>query len=256
MSLVVVLFSASTEPDGQHSLWATAVVAGGSAVLGALAGGAVSYLANVRLITIQRRFRAAVRRKAKVYVPLKLQLQQLHEAIERDDHLRWGIARDESRPGFHHQAPVFDFWERLVEDGRVSFALSREVREAMQAFDRALDEFSAARQVAGERFEAVGRPLYGEVTGNDKFQTAFDGSAMPEAVRDPAEPWRYWQFGETPGFEEFRRRFNEAEEVEEARDLVLGAEVALSTALTDAVCALDDGITRISIREEKESPKD
>lgn len=250
MSSLAALTAAAS--GAQTPLWATAAA---SAVGGALVGGLASYLGNVRLINVQRRFRAAVRRKAKVYVPLKLELQQLQSSIEEDEHLRWGIKRDDD-PGHHRRAPVFVFWGKLVEDGRVSFAMSNKVRARMQSLDQAVEGFLDVRAAAGEALEAVGRPLYGEVTGNDQFDTGFDGYAMAEAVRNPEAPWQHWELPQIPGFEEFRERFNATPQVEPSRAAVLGAEEELKRKLNEAIQALDEGITSISKREEKESPKD
>lgn len=256
MSLPVAVLLASSHAGDETPWWVTALVAAGSAVVGALIGGYASYLGNMHLSRTQQRLRAAIRRKAKVYIPLKLELQQLSEAIGEDRHVSWGIGRKDD--GHRHaQEPTFMFWGTLVEDGRSLFAVSNKVRVRMEALAAAVDEFLRVRKRAGEAFQAVGQPLYRELSGNPMFHTGFGSHSMPDAYRDPEEPWDDWDVGvDISTFPEFRARFNEAPDVQQARADLKAAEAALIRALDDAIRALDDGIERISKREEKESPKD
>lgn len=260
MSLLTLLAAAHTPApslSGATPWYVTAAVATGAAGLGAVVGGIASHVSDVRLAARDRRFRAAVRRKSKVYVPLKLELQQLREAIGDNRHFNWGIDRsgDARR---HPNEPVFVHWGTLVEDGRALFAVSTKVRERMEALADAVERFERIRVESGEVFETVGRPLYGELTGNRQFHTSFGGHAMGEVVRDRDELWRDWTFGnpDTSNFREFRERFNADENVQGARASARAGEEALLRAMDDAEHALDDGIARISRREEKEVPKD
>lgn len=237
-------------------MWATAVVAAGSAIGGALIGGYVSYRGNLRLSNAQRRVRAAVRRKAKVYVPLKLELHQLQSSLDQDQHLRWGIDLGEGPARRPKGTPVFELWRGLVADGRASFATSDEVQKRLKALAQTVEEFRCVRSGAGKVFQAIGQPLYAEATGNDKRLTGFDSYSLADAVRNPETPWKDWRFPDTPGFPDFRVRFNGTSEVQESRAAVIAADRVLRTKLAEAVKALDEGITRISRREEKESPKD
>jgi hypothetical protein len=191
-------------------LWATAVVAAGSAIGGALIGGYVSYRGNLRLSNAQRRVRAAVRRKAKVYVPLKLELHQLQSSLDQDQHLRWGIDLGEGPARRPKGTPVFELWRGLVEDGRASFATSDEVRKRLKALAQTVEVLGRSSKPSVSRFTSKPRATTSLVPGSIAIRWR-----MPFAIQRP--PGRTGGSRTRRGFQTFEfasmthRKFKRAE---------------------------------------------
>ena len=255
IAIIYAFHLVAASSNGGAPLWQTAVIAAGSAVTGAFVGGYVSYRGNLRLSNAQRRMRAAVRRKAKVYVPLKLELTQLSAAIDSDLHVNWGIDTTDD-PNRHAQMPTFAMWGKLVDDGRASSAVSNAVRTRMEVLAEAVMQFRLVRAASGETFQDVGQPLYRELSGQPQFRTGLGSYAMADPLWNRETPWHDWEHSGSSGFDEFRDRFNQSHDVQQARSALLHANAVLTTVLAQALGALDDGIARIAKREEKESPED
>jgi hypothetical protein len=254
---ITVRVEQHNEPD-----WLPVAIAGGAAVLGAIAGGFASYFANERLETRRREARAAVRRSAKVYTPLRSQLIALSAVLDKDEHLMWGKV---SRRGGDEddRTPRFDFWDQLVEDGRATTSVTKPIRERLQTVVAAIDEFNRSVEAADRVFRSHGERIYLDVTGQPMTRVDWPGHRMRvEIVRARDQTWELFGFTEQEKQQnaekdkQFRDRFNAVDDVANARGRIEASEESLKSAIRDAQIALEQAMERIARKYEKEAPKD
>jgi hypothetical protein len=136
--------------------WVTASVAIGSALLGSGFGAAGSYYASVVLERRRRKALAEIRRKAKVYTPIREELIALRRAIAEDRHLSVGVRRERSADQWPRDAPLLAIWREFVEDGRANTTASASVREALERVEGATDVFNLALKATQSTFDERG----------------------------------------------------------------------------------------------------
>ncbi len=238
----------------------TAIVAASAAILGAVVGGYASYRANLALEVRRRRMRVAIRRKAKVYTPLRGELIKLSRELQKDAHLQYGIKTEQRDPQYPDRGPSWRLWRSLNEDGRAATSASRLVAERLDAVEGAIDRLEARRDEAFSTLAEVGDLTYTEVVGESPtVVNAWDnGTALLEVLRDETdEVWYPWQ--RTPGvphFVELRAKFNASDEVRAVRMRLSESDGNLREQVDNAAAALDAGIAMIARKYELEEVED
>lgn len=244
---------------GGDPLWATAAVAVVAALLGSVVGGYSSFRANEALELRRRRARAQIRRKAKIYTPIRAELVALRDACESGVHFgHWLIVREEPPPVMRRPASLH-LWKDMVEDGRAVTATSKKVRQLLDEVDSRADalnhEVMEARPVFAERGEALFASLgrtpvitnWVESDTADLLRGRFDDLNLLGSHFEPAPP-------------EIRERFVElwrADRVASDRTAeVLQADSELRKALNNALAELERAMQRIADKYESESPRD
>jgi hypothetical protein len=236
-------------------LWATAVVAVLAALLGAAVGGYASFRASEALEIRRRRARSQIRRKAKIYTPIRQELLALREAWQTGSHMgTWLIVRDEPPPVIHRPASLH-LWKDLVEDGRAMTAVSHKVKGLLDQVDVCADalnrEVLAARETFAERGVAILATLGQEPRVQNWVET--DTGAL---LRGHFEDLNI--IYSVP--DDLRGRFIALWESDPAvADRTAGVhevDVALRTALDAAIAELGDAMQRIAEKYENESPRD
>jgi hypothetical protein len=136
---LAILLARAGEGDNSQPVWATVVIAAGSAVVGALAGGVATYKASSRLEKKLRDARAAIRRKAKIYSPLRSDLRDLLDNLESPNALR--RIETEPWPRYRFGGLYFTAWEEMKEDGR-ALTLGKRPAKAMATVATAIALFN------------------------------------------------------------------------------------------------------------------
>lgn len=246
--------------DGQPGIATTAIVAAGSAVVGAVAGGLASFKANVALDARRRRARAAIRRKAKVYTPLRAELIALERAMGENEHFVWGIDTKERDPEWPQRGPGWRLWPRLTEDGRAATAASRTIVCSLNHVEREISQFEEARQGAFSLLDEVGGAIYEEIVGEAMtIVNAWDsGTALLEVFKDlDDETW--YPFQRTKGesqFDEIRTAFNANSRIVSMREQLTERDSQLRVAVSAAIKDLESGMTTIARKHELEEVED
>jgi hypothetical protein len=251
---------------GGEKWWVTAAVATGAALLGSFAGAGASYRASTALEDRRRRALSEIRRKAKVYTPIREELVALRRAIAEDRHLGYqGVLREVPDVRTWRHAPVLAVWRELVEDGRAVTSASATVREALDGLEQSTDRFNAARAATTEVFERRGRALEAE-TGFEPeignwpsayIETIFrEGIAESEVFR--SIPERHAE-GPPRNLTEEEQQFADAweadTEVRAAISRLAQSEQELTAAVDAALIEIDHAMQRIAERYEHE-PRD
>lgn len=243
-------------------VWLTAVIAAGSAVFGALAGGYATYQANLALEVKRRTARVAIRRKAKVYTPLRAHLLDLQQAMEQDAHLDRGVARVRPDDKGFRRRPAFWLWEDLVADGRGLTSPSRTVAQRMDAVGPAIDALNQALEASDEVFSRHGRPAYEQLTGRKLLMDWPSAGRRAEVIRDREGLWDL--FGRFVPESDRSVEMNEAfrvhlagqPDVTQVRARVIEAERVLAGAVSQALQALEEAMRRTAERYEQEQPEE
>jgi hypothetical protein len=251
-----LLLAVKDQPD----IATTAIVAAASAILGAVAGGLASFQANVALDARRRRARAAIRRKAKVYTPIRAELIALSRAMEKDEHFTWGIDTQERDPEWPQRGPVWRLWPRLKEDGRAATAASNRIVASLDLVEDDITDFEETRRESFSLFDEVGRSVYTEILGEEMtVVNAWDsGTALLEAFRDASsDVWYPFQRtnGE-PHFAEIRAAFNADPRIPSMRTRLAESNSRLRTDVALAVDALETGSRTIARKHELEEVED
>lgn len=244
-------------------VWLTAAIAAGSAVFGALAGGYATYRANLALEVKRRTARVAIRRKAKVYTPLRAHLLELQQAMEQDAHLDRGVARVHPADKGFPRRPAFWLWEDLVADGRGLTSPSRTVAQRLDAVGPANDALNQALEASDEIFSRHGRPAYEQLTGRELLRDWPSAGRRAEVIRDREGLWALF----SPPFmaesdrgvemsEAFRARLAGQPDVTHVRARVVEAERVLAGAVSQALEALEEAMRRTAERYEQEQPEE
>lgn len=240
--------------------WITAIVAVGAALLGATVGGFASFFANERLERKRRTARAAVRRKAKVYTPTRHELLALGDAIDKDDHLRSGIAVTPPEARSHGRGPAAFRWREMKTDGRALTAASGRVRSALDEVDDAIERFNAERASAMGVIDVRGRELFAAAMGAPTTLVHWvHGDELVLAVRGRIEESHLFSFdnerreSQAAQINTFARTFAEDPRVRDATRKLTAEEARLRASLADAVRELEAAMGRIAARYEGEA---
>lgn len=248
--------------SGGDPFWQTAVVAVGAALLGSLVGGYATFRASEALEQRRREARAKIRRKAKVYTPIRLELLELQAARERGAVFdSRGIIR-EPPPPYIHPAASLHFWKDLVDDGRALTAASETIREALNEVDALADKLnekvSETCQVFADRSEVIFRSIGAETSIMNWIETDmpnlliydFDdlnvtGTGLPsdEGMTDQERT-------------DFESMWKEDDDISQATEATLQIDMELGRAIDIALRLLEEAMLRIGKKYEEESPKD
>jgi predicted component of type VI protein secretion system len=244
--------------------WVTASVAVGAALLGSFAGAAGLYYASAALEGRRRKALSEIRRKAKVYTPIREELVALQRAIAENRHLGYrGILRE--RPDYQtlRPAPVLAIWRELVEDGRANTMASPRVRAVLDRVDECADALNGVCGTAQATFKERGDAISQEsgfspaVTNwhSSEFETLFRHGVRGSSVfadpftRGPKAPAPTTLTAEQDGFVQ---RWEADEAVRNATQQLEQAEQALAAAITAAIQELDAAMKRIADKYEHE----
>jgi hypothetical protein len=144
---------------GGDKWWITAIVAVGAALLGSFGGAVGLYYASIALEGRRRKALSEIRRKAKVYTPIREELVALRRGIAEDRHLSVGVRRKRSDDHWPRDAPDLVIWREFVDDGRANTTASASVREELKRVEGATDAFNLALQAAQDVFKERGDAL-------------------------------------------------------------------------------------------------
>jgi hypothetical protein len=244
--------------------WVTASVAVGSALLGSFLGAAGTYRASVSLEGRRRKALSEIRRKAKVYTPIREELVALQRAIAEDRHLgHRGVLRERPQVQTWRPAPVFVIWREFTEDGRANTMASERVRAALNQVDEAVNSLNATLAEAQATFKERGETIAQETGYSPQVTNWYDsefGSLLRRGLRKsevftnpltegPAAPPPTTL---TPQQEAFVQRWEADETVRDSATHLEEAEQAMSDATTAAIGELDAAMKRIADRYEHE----
>ncbi len=263
--LIVDAIAVLAAPEGSANdpeWWVTSLIAVGSAILGSLAGGVASFRSNIALDDRRRRARAAVRRKAKIYTPLRAQLLDVRRGIAEDRHIRWGVSREQpDRRLSTQQTPTFFFWDELRADGRADTAAGSRVRDRIEDVLAAIDAFNAARTAALDVFQSHANRLHREVLGTEPTITNWAEHDLVHIARD-REWWTLFGFSQeeraqkAQAFSDFRQRFSAEQEVQTARGSLEETERRLDGRIAEALEEIEAAMKRIADKHEREAEED
>lgn len=241
-------------------LWATAAVAIAAALLGSVVGGLASYQVNVSLENRRREARTKIRRKAKIYTPIRDELVAMRDAVQDGRVLR-GIAREEPPRRTMLMAPTLYLWSDLVRDGRAATSASTKVAERLTKLDDAADALNEAIKDMTQRFEERGpkissrfglTPTVNNWIHSDYlklFQQEYDdlyligrgpGGTQPDAATADA----------------FIQAWERDDVVRTARDSVEQTLDTFKSSLDLALNEVEDAMQRIAKKYELESARD
>ena len=159
-SLALLLAQALTDAHVVgEKWWVTASVAVGAALLGSGFGAVGLYYASVVLERRRRKALAEIRRKAKVYTPIREELIALRRAIAEDRHLSEGVRLKRSDHQWPRDTPLLVIWREFVDDGRANTTASPSVREALKRVEGATDVFNLALKTTQSTFEECGNAI-------------------------------------------------------------------------------------------------
>jgi len=238
--------------------WITAVVAVAAALLGSFAGAAASYFASVELESRRRKALSEIRRKAKVYTPIREELTALQRVIAAGQHVQHsGILLE--RPGYESAwpAPQLVIWREYVRDGRANTMAGPAVRTVLDAVDEDVELFNEALSMARETF-AERAPLLAQEVGLEGGYPRWYESAFPSLLRSGLEgaatnrlpPHR----DDPPADEEreFAAQWDGDAAVIATRKRLAEAGQALALAIAAAISELDAAMKRIAEKYEHE----
>lgn len=260
--LAAVARDVTVNVPGGDPFWHTAIVAVGAALLGSLVGGYATFRASEALEQRRREARAKIRRKAKVYTPIRLELLELQAARERGAVFdSRGIIR-EPPPPYINPAASLHLWKDLVDDGRALTAASETIREALDEVDaladKLNDQVSETREVFAERSEEIFASIGAETSIVNWIETD-----MPKLLTYEFDDLNVTGAG-LPGDggmtdqerTNFESRWKEDEAISQATKATLQVDGELGRAIDIAVRRLEEAMLRIGKRYEEESPKD
>ena len=147
---------------GGEKWWVTASVAIGAALLGSFGGAVGLYYASVALEGRRRKALSEIRRKAKVYTPIREELIAMRRAIAEDRHVSIGVRRERSDSEWPRDAPLLVIWREFVDDGRANTTASASVRDALGRAEEATDVFNLALKATQNTFEERGDAIVGQ----------------------------------------------------------------------------------------------
>jgi hypothetical protein len=253
------------DEDGLSLLVSTIILIAAT-LLGVAVGGLVSYRVSVALDNRAREARAAIRRKAKLYTPLRREALAL--ASELEDQAQLFSVRTEDAFG---SAPSFLLWEDMKHDGRAASAAAS-VRETMDGLTATIQTYNDAVQSADAALDAPVEPFQREL--NPKWQGGGSVSsyALAEMVlpapsvreRPPGASLLAVDITATPERKQQRDRLAKRllRDVETdasfsaAKAAVLAAREALLRQIQTSVAILDQAMRNIAKKYEREPRED
>jgi hypothetical protein len=247
---------------GGEPFWHTAIVAVGAALLGSVVGGYASFRASEALEQRRREARAKIRRKAKVYTPIRSELLALQSARERGAVFdSRGIIR-KAPPPYVNPAAVLHLWKGLVDDGRSLTAASETIREALDEVDALADKLNEQVREARNVFKDRGEAIFAAI-GVEPSLVNWVEADMPNLLRDRLDDLNVTGAGlpngggmTEDGRDKFKSAWSEDESISQATVAVLGTDMELGHAIDTAVARLQTAMLRIGKKYEEESPKD
>jgi hypothetical protein len=246
---------------GGEPWWVTALVAVGAALLGSFVGAFSTYRLNVALDARRREARAEIRRKAKIYTPIRAELLALRAAMDRDEHLGYftGVLRADR--GYHtmSEPPALYRWRMFVEDGQAMSSASARVRHVLDTLDEQTDRFNAVLKETGETFEKRGDAMLAALDATTSLRNWVGADAVA-LIRHRFDDLQIFTI---PGGQSYsietRERFIRGWEADEAirtsSERLLDADKGLSDALSAALVELEAAMRRIATKHEHE-PRD
>jgi len=246
---------------GGDSFWQTAIVAVGAALLGSAVGGYASFRANEALERRRRQARAKIRRKAKVYTPIRTELVALQAAREsRTQFNLWGIVR-ETPPNVLRAPASLHLWKDLVEDGRSLTAASKQIQTSLDAVDTRADEFNQRLSETRAVFEERGMELLAAIGEEPRVMNwvETDTSALLAQEFDDLNITGVSLGNNSMSADqcnEFEKAWKSDEAIADATKAMLDVDAALGVALDQAIADLEAAMQRIAKKYESESPDD
>jgi hypothetical protein len=264
-SLVLVL---AQDPINLHvggeKWWVTASVAIGAALLGSFGGAIGLYYASIALEGRRRKALSEIRRKAKVYTPIREELIALRRAIAEDRHLSVGVRRERFDDRWPRDAPLLVIWREFVDDGRANTTASASVRESLERVEGATDVFNLALKTTRSTFKERGDAVV-EQSGftpdypnhlTSEFETLYrhgvraarifriyPGSSNPHG---DISPLTSAPAALTPKQEVFVTLWDADEAMRDATTKLGEAERGLDKAAAEAIAELDAAMKRIA----------
>jgi hypothetical protein len=253
-----MLASSNVHVTLSEPLIVTAVVA----LAAAIVGGAVTYFANRSAERRHQEGLAKIRRSRKTYRPLRSELTQLRGAMRFDQHLApGGITLSDSSSIFTSRVRLV-LWREIVADGRAGIAVSRDIRKLLEAvnesalrFNEEVDSTFAAVKSRGETMASemdfatgVGNWFVHDYAPLVRMQ--LDGNL--EIIDGPG-------FGDrqpSPRHAEFADAWREDTVAQRLHERVTKIDAELRERVDAAIEALDEAITTIATKYERETSKD
>jgi hypothetical protein len=239
--------------------YVTASVALGAALLGSVVGAVSTYRLNVALDNRSREARAEIRRKAKIYTPIRAELLALRDAIARDEHLNYfqGILREDRGYRTMVNPPELYFWRQYTEDGRAMASASARVGAALDALDSAADAFNAALHKARDVFQERGDVILGAAGIETNVSNWIGAEAVPLIHRRFADLFS----GPIPQpldaamADRLRQSWDDDAAINAADSVLHDAVTTLRTSLDAAITEVERAMQRIARKHESE-PED
>jgi hypothetical protein len=230
-----------------------------AALLGAAVGGYASFRANEALELRRRRARSQVRRKAKIYTPIRQELINLRDDCEGGRHLGyWRIVRENPPPVLRRPASLH-LWKDLVEDGRAMTAASNEVRRLLDQVDVCVDNLNSEVLASRDLFLARGRDIATRLGYPPTIVNWVETDTGP-LLQGQFDDLNILRTGAGEPTPELRDRFielwNADEDIAERTASAKRVDDALRNAIDAAVGELDRSMQRIAGRYEHEAERD
>ncbi len=244
--------------------WVTACVAVGAALLGSFGGAAGLYYASIALEGRRRKALSEIRRKAKVYTPIREELVALGRAVAENRHVGYaGILREQPDHKTWRPAAVAAIWREFVEDGRANTMASPTVRAALDHVEGCVDSFNnalaTAQRTFKERGDAISQHAGFSPPIRNWHSSEFEallrrGIRSSNVFNNPfnQEPQVPPPAALTAEQEEFAQQWEGDEAVRDASRAFEEAEAALSYAVGAAITELDAAMKRIADKYEHE----
>jgi hypothetical protein len=239
--------------------YVTAGVALAAALFGSVVGVVSTYQMNVRQDKRHRVERAEIRRKAKVYTPIRAELLALRNDIAQDKHLSSGILRADRGYRTQENPPELYVWRGFVEDGRALSSASERVRKALDDLDEQADTFNTALSDATAIFQERADAMFESLGIKPPWPNwVQSGSGFPFLVRH-----RFDQMFSGPLDNElkgevlqaFTEAWNHDSQISAVSQSFAGTEAALRKSLVDAIDDVETAMQRIAQKHEHE-PED
>jgi hypothetical protein len=252
-------------------IWMTAVVAFGAAMLGAVIGAFATYRANVALDDRARTARAAIRRKAKIYTPLRIEVVDLRDWLLNNPapFRPIGVELEPEWRRAYRRWPSPFLWVEMKEDGRAVTASSR-VREVMEDVLLEIECFNAALEDVAQRLEVILRRASEAVMPDVSLPKGDLLSDISDLLLG-RKAWPLWyveanyadyeneedaEAAQREIRQQIRNRVEGDPAFTEVRKKAQAAREALAGKLQSAINVLDETMETIARKYEKEPPED
>ena len=256
-SLTSVVGHPATTDSGTPEI-VVGLVGVAGALLGAVVGGALSYWGSIALQKRAQRGRAAIRRKAKLYTPLRAQLIELLGHLEDPDRYNLEIQTEGEVPQTVKPRPYFTLWSEMVEDGR-SVSVSNSIRDSIERSVFAINAFNSTLSELQSTVEEIGLEAYRRVMAEDLRLMYWASSGGANAVMQEREDLDlFWDDRHQNLENEARIRslIYEDARIVAARRKMLSSDAQLKSALRGSVDDLESAMERIARRYEHEPAED